>query len=236
VSIAFVTQTTGSAASANNATATVSSTGGNLLVAFVSRSGGLGTGALTSVTDSASNTWTLATRGAVSGGGFTRIECWYAPNASAVTSITFNSATAQTYAWNVVEFSGVATSSPGDVFSPDNSGNASSTTQATPSISTGNANDLVICAIHYAQTTGTESTSGFTDLTNFDDGASGSGRAAYQIVSATGSYSVTWTLGVAKATGTISVSFKAAVVAAPDPFPVAYQKPFRDSQFVHARL
>lgn len=215
---AFVKQTAGNAAAASNATANVTSTTGNLLVALVARIGGTATGALTGVIDSASNTWlpTAVTRGAVSGAQHTRIECWACPNATAVTSVTFQSGTSQYYAWNIVEFSNAATSEPTDVASPDYSSAASSTTITTPSISTTNANDIVIAAIHYPLATGALDSGLANALDDFDDaGNTGSGRAAYEIVAATGSYSATWTLGSARTAGTLTVAFKGGAAAPP---------------------
>lgn len=211
ISASPVTQNVGQGVSSANQTATITATtAGNFVIAFYARSGGLSTGGLTSVTDSASQTWSNLTIGAVSGGVNTRIEAWYIANSASITSVTFNSATAQTNSWNITEWSGVASASPADVESPNPSGNASSTTQATPSITTTNASDLVIAALHFGQTTTTDPSSPWNLLTNFDDAAVGSSRAAYQVVSSTGSYNATWTLAVAKAAGTVTVSLIAA--------------------------
>lgn len=218
MAIALVNQATFDHIAANNDTLTYTSSGsgsGSLMVVFATRSGGLGTGAMTSVTDSAGNTWTRATRGTVSGSGHTRIECWYTYNYAAVTSISLNSATSQYYATNLTEWSGVdTTANPLDVASADGSGGATATTQTTPGVATTVAADLVIAAIHYMQTTGTFNsagatpTTGWTSLTNFDSTTAGSGRAAYQVMSSTGTYSGSWTLGVSAAAGEITVSFK----------------------------
>lgn len=213
----FVRQTVGSGASAANATATITaSTTGNNLYAVYHRSGGLATGAVTSVTDSAAQTWTLrASRGAVSGGTNTRVELWYIENSASITSVTFNSGTAQTNAWNIFEFSGMLASSSLDVASPDNSATTSSTTVATPAVTNTVADALVIVAAHFTQTTST-APAGYTALTNSDDGAVGSGRQAYKIVAATGSQSASWTsLGVARAAGVITAIFKIAATVTP---------------------
>lgn len=206
-----VAQTTGSSASLASVTATIPATvAGNHLIAFFYRSGGLGTGALTSVTDSAGQTWLFATRGAVSGGAHTRVECWYMPSSASITSVTFNSATAQINSWNIAEWPGVEPLNPLDVASPDNSAAASSTSITTPAINTTVAGDLILAAIHHPQTTSTLATAGYTALTDADYSTSGSGRAAYQTGAAIGSYSASWTLGVAQSAGIISVAFKAA--------------------------
>mgnify|MGYP001617064576 CR=1 FL=1 len=212
MAIALVAQATFDHVAANNDTLTYSSSGsgsGSLMVVLASRSGGLATGAMTSVTDSASNTWTLATRGTVSGGTNTRIECWYTYAYSSVTSITLNSSTSQYYASSLTEWSGIETGAdPKDVVSPDNSGGASSTTQTTPTINTTNATDLIIAAIHHGQTTSTDNDGTFTRMTDFDSTTVGSGRASYKFVSSTGGYTDNWTLGSAKSAGHITVSFK----------------------------
>lgn len=215
MAIALVNQNVGSATTANNATATITGTvAGNLIVAIVARSTGA-TGPQTSVTDSASQTWTVATRGQVSGSSNTHMECWYKENSASITSVTFNASVTGSYAWNISQWSGMAIAAPVDVVSPDNSGNTTATSHTTPAITTTNADDLVIGAAHFSQTTAPLTTAGFTALTNFDDAAAGSGRAAYQIVTATGTYSVNWSpLGVTRAAGVITVSFKAAAVAA----------------------
>lgn len=239
MAVTLVRQTTGSSASSANATATITaSTPGNLLVAFYARSGGLGTGALTGVTDSAGQTWTLATRGAVSGVANTRIECWYVASTASVTSVTFSSGTAQINSWNVLEFSGAAASAPLDVASADNSAAAAATTIATPSVTTTADGDLVLAAIHYTQTSGTLATAGFTALTDYDYTTTGSGRAAYRVGAPVGAYSASWTLGAAQAAGVITVAFKAAAGAAVAPdglaVPVAVGSPAVDGTIAAA--
>ncbi len=218
MALALVAQATFDHVAANNDTLTYTSSGsgsGALMVVLASRIGGLATGAMTSVTDSTgTNTWTRATRGAVSGVQHTRIELWYTYAYASVTSISLNSSTSQYYATNLTEWSGIDTSAdPVDVVSPDNSAGAAGTTQTTPTINTTNATDLIIAAIHYAQTTGTDNDGTFTDLTNFDSTTAGSGRAAYKFVSATGGYTDNWTLGVSQAAGLITASFKGTAVA-----------------------
>jgi len=200
-------QVTGSAALANNSPQiTISTRAGSLLVALFTRSGGLGTGALTGVTDSAGNTWRLATRGAVSGQSNTRVEAWYALNAAPVIWVQGLSGTSQTWAWNISEYTAPHYNAL-DVASPDSSGQSGSANVTTPPITTRGTADLVIGAIHYVQDTGTTSTAGFTPLNNFDDGIAGSGRGATKSGAAPGSYSVTWTLGASHPAGTLTISF-----------------------------
>lgn len=209
--VVLLAETVGQAVAGNNAVATVTSRGGTLLVALVTRSGGLATGALTGVTDSAGNTWQLATRGSVSGGTNTRIECWYAVNAAPVTSVTFASAISQTWAWDVLEFSGTVVPTPLDGASTDNSGvSVASASIATPAVTDSYAPDLVIAAAHFGQTTATLATAGFTATADFDDSTVGSGRGAWQVTgNAPGTVGpVTWTLGAARVAGTLTVGFR----------------------------
>lgn len=207
-------QTVGSNATGTaNQAISFTNTIGNLLVLLYARSGGLATGQVTSITDASGNTWTVGTRGAVSGGTNTRLEAWYCANAASTTRITVNSGTSQVNSWSVLEFSGVATTTPLDVASGDNSATASSTTVATPSITTANASDLLIAAAHFPQTT-TTAPSGWTALTDYDYSTTGSGRGAYQVVSATGTYSASWTAGSAVAAGVLTLAFKAGAASA----------------------
>lgn len=210
MAIALVKQTVGQGVSAANQTITATSTAGSLLMLIYSRSGGLATGTVTSVTDTAGNTWTLVTRGSVSGAQHTRIEAWVCPNAAAITSLTVNSGTAQTNSWNVLEFTGAATASPVDAASPDNSGLASTTTVTTVAVTVTDPADMVVAATHFAQTTTTGPTpAGWTALTDWEDAAVGSSRGAYRLPAATGSQgAVTWTLTAARTAGVVTVAVK----------------------------
>ena len=104
--------------------------------------------------------------------------------------------------------SGVATAQAVDAAAGQ--GNASGTTAATPLITTTNANDLLLGAINFPRAvTATLATSGFSALNNFN-ASTVSGRAAYDIVSATGGYSVTWNLSGASTSGGAILALKAA--------------------------
>jgi len=199
-----ISQSAGSAAAANNATASFTSRGGTTLVAMVGRSGGLATGALTGVIDSAGNSWGLVTRGAVSGQSNTRLECWAAFNAAAVTSVTFQSGTSQTYVWNISEWPGSYIAV--DAASPDNSGAGPGTTIDTPSITPSGRADVFLAAAHYnAVTSGTLNTANWAPLLNFDD-AAGSGRAAFVIPNSTAPESAEWLLGSSASAGVVTVA------------------------------
>jgi hypothetical protein len=217
VAIAFVAQTVGSGASSASQAITLSGTIGNLMLLCYARSGGLATGSITGITDTGGNTWAMITRGAVSGSSNTRIECWATIMTASPGTVTVASGTAQTNSWNANEWSGVATTYA-DVASPDGSATTSSTTVTALSVTTTASADLVVAAAHFGQTTTSGLTGGWTALTDFDDAAVGSGRAAWQLAGAAGSVTgPSWTLGTAKAAGICTVSFFAAAVAAAIP-------------------
>lgn len=212
----IVNQSVGTNVSATGGTcAFTTTTLGNGILFTITRTGGLATGALTAVTDDAaggSNVYTRLDRGAVSGGTNTRIETWYSPNAKAASLITYTSGTAQAGGFEVLEISNLDLVGVIDDSSPDNSGTASLTTIATPSINA-QPGDFVYAAAHFGTTTGaTLLTGGWTALTDFDD-AAGIGRAAY-IVAPGGAASASWgTLAVAKQAGVITLAFRPVVLS-----------------------
>jgi hypothetical protein len=125
-------QSTGASESgtANSLTATFSTptTPGNLLV--VSASDDVGsTNHITSVTDSAGDTWTKLldtyTAGHNSDGAL-----WYSPNARSATSVTVHTSSAEAIAISAQEFSGVATSNPVDAASSQSATGTSATSGA----------------------------------------------------------------------------------------------------------
>lgn len=189
-----------------------------LLVAFVTRSGGQGSGALTGITDGVGNTWTRLARGAVSGAMNTRIECWAAA-AQAFTSalsVNFASTVAQSWAWNVTAWPVTGTVNV-DAVSGDNSFAASSTAVATPAITPPSAGDLVLAAGHWPQTTSTLNATGWTALNSFDDGTVGSGRAAYIQPGTSASENAAWTLGTAHTAGVLTVALLGSILGLPQP-------------------
>jgi hypothetical protein len=202
-----VQQTTqANSASATSHALTVTTTAGNALVLFIILNSQ--TGAVSGIADSATNTWALAGATFQSGTN-TRLECWYALNAAAITSVTVTYAAARVTGFNFTEWSGVATVSALDQATFQ--GAASSTTLTTGNITTLNANDLILAGISYSvSTTGTLATGTFTALTDITNGASQRGRAAYRVVSSTGTYNVSWTMGVTAPAGTGIFALKAA--------------------------
>jgi len=101
---------------AGSTTATVTlpraSTQGDLLVLSASVYTGA-TNNITSVTDTAGNTWTRIRALSVSGHNSDG-EMWYSPNAASVTAVTVHLGTVVNTAIEVQEFAGVATVSPLD--------------------------------------------------------------------------------------------------------------------------
>jgi hypothetical protein len=209
----FVSQAAGNSGTTANTSQALSgpTAPATFAVLLVGRSGGLATGALTGVTDTSSNTWTMATRGAVSGVSFTRVELWYCQNYTPATTVTFTSGTSQTNGWNILGFSGLASSGAFDVASPDNSASAAATTYSTPTI-TSTATGLVIAAGQHPTTGGAAPSSPWTALTSWTvNTTGGAGQAAYQNAAA-GSYSATFTQTGTTAAGVVIAAFKDAAV------------------------
>ena len=197
--IGFVSQNSVTAtSSAPSVTISPASTAGNLLVAVVG---------VQSVTDTAGNTWALAT--AATGGAETRSEIWYAKNASSVTSVTVNLPSSFVTLISVSQYSNVDTAAPLDV--ANGQGNASSVNMATPSINTTVAGDLVIANGSFdsgSQPAPTNPGAPWTILTSpthIDKRL----HMAYQVAGAAGPYSTSWTLATAKISSGNIAAFKA---------------------------
>lgn len=198
--------TGGTPAPATSFDVPIASTSGRALVASIAVQAGTTT-SVSSVTDSANNTWIRGPVGLVPGSA-TRIEIWYSTGAAAVASATVRLSAADLASANVSEWSGVATAGALDVSAGQ--GNASSTTASTPLVTTTNANDLVVGAINFPRSvTSALATPGFTSLQDFNT-SSVSGRAGYQTVSVAGSRSLAWTLSGASTSGGAILALKAA--------------------------
>ena len=205
--IALVKQATASTpASTSSFTVPITSTSGHTLVASIAVQAGTTT-SVSSVIDSAGNTWTKGPVGFLSGSN-TRVELWYRTAAAPVASVTVNLSAADLASANVSEWGGVAAAGALDLHKAQ--GNVSSTTAATPAISTTNANDLIVGAINYPlSVSSTLVGAGFSSLDDFTV-STVKGRAAYRIVSATDSYSVAWSLSGASTSGAAILALKAA--------------------------
>jgi hypothetical protein len=202
----FVRQATGSISTGTALGANVNATAGDTLVASIAIAAG-SSKSVVSVRDSTGGTWTKGPVGFLTGAN-TRIEIWYRANVpSGISSVTATISASGAASINVSEWSGVAGVSPVDQQAAR--GNASATNASTPSVTTTNASDVVIGAINYSGTaSSTLTTSGFTALANFSAGSSTNGRAAYQVVSSTGAYQVSWTLSAASASGAAILALK----------------------------
>lgn len=165
------------------------------------------TTSVSSVTDSAGNRWSKGPVGFLAGSN-TRVELWHSTVASPVAQVTANLSAPDIVSANVSEWSGVATTQAVDASGAQ--GNASATTAQTPAIATTNPSDLVVGAINFPRTiSSTLTTPGFSELADFN-ASTVSGRAAYGIVSTTGSYALSWTLSGASTSGAAVLALKAA--------------------------
>jgi hypothetical protein len=177
-------QTVSSSSSGTTVAATFASanTTGDLIIANVSAAGAT----VSSVTDSAGNTYTQAISGCDSHNNCSAI--WYAANIKAGSSNKVTATLSASVSWNAIdiaEFHGVST------LDKTASGTGTSTSPASSSATTTSANELIIGAGN-TDATFTAAGSGFT----WFGSAYGTG-SEYEIVSSTGSY---------KATGTVSYS------------------------------
>ncbi len=187
--------------SAATVTFPVASTAGHLLV--LSASLYTGTSQLISRVSDGKNTWTKVGAYAVSG-QYSDGELWYAANAAPVSSITVTTG-ASSVSLKVMEFSGVATSSPLEVATGKA---ATSTVPSSGSVTPASANDLVIGFIagHSSAQAITVTASGYTLQSQQTSGGSvASLVTGYKVLGAasaqtfTGSFSTSmyWAAGIA---------------------------------------
>jgi len=205
--VALVRQRTGATSvSTTGFNVPIVSTSGNTLVASIAVQAGTTT-SVSSVTDSAGNTWTKGPVGFLSGSN-TRLEIWYSTGAAPVMGVNVNLSAPDLASANVSEWSGVAAAGAFDAAAGQ--GNASSTTASTPAIATMNASDLVVGAINFPlNVSSTLASAGFNSLDDFTV-STVKGRAAYRVVSAAGGYSAAWTLSGASTSGAAILALKGA--------------------------
>ena len=139
-------RTGGTPTAAATLTVPIASGAGNALVATIAVQAGTTT-KVSVVTDSAGNAWTLGPGGPPGRARTRGSRSWHSTGAAPVAGVTVHLSAADLASANVSEWSGVATAQAVDAFAGP--GNASSTTAATPSIATTNANDLVLGAINF---------------------------------------------------------------------------------------
>jgi hypothetical protein len=197
-----VVQTAGAteAAPATSLAATFAgpTTAGDLLV--LSASGNTGaSNHITSVTDSAGNSWSRIGAYEVSGHNSDG-ELWYSANASATTTVTEHTASAAAVAFTVQEFAGVATSAP---LVTSIGASSSGATPASGSIATTLANELVVGFVggHANKQAITVTSPGYATQPQQTTSGSASVLASevtgYRVVSTPGTASVTGSLGTA---------------------------------------
>jgi cellulose synthase/poly-beta-1,6-N-acetylglucosamine synthase-like glycosyltransferase len=143
-SIAFVRSASQTeVAAATSITVTISSTAGDLLVGVIAMNDTDNEAPL-SMTDTAGNTWyKIVTEGSC-GASKNWSSMWYAKNAAAVTSVTFNTSNNDIAAAFVLEFSGADHNAPLDVFHGGcNTGTGPTSGSITPSFT----NDVIVGSI-----------------------------------------------------------------------------------------
>ena len=206
--IQLVQQVTGTGAATSVPVTVPATTAGNALVLVIANGSGL-TNPVSGVTDTAGNAWALGSAGFQSGSN-TRIEIWYALNAASTTQVTVTKGSAAVCAIGITEWAGVA--QVGALDQAAGAGSATATSHTAGPVTTTFANELLIGGISFTgAAVSTLTTPGFTALTDLSN--TQRGRAAYAIVSATGTYSVNWTLSAAANAGNAMVGLKSAAVS-----------------------
>jgi hypothetical protein len=209
-------------------TISTTSTAGNTLILFLMPRTNLGTLPQTfTISDSASNTWVVPPMPASSGapttnppyafqGAAGNYFMAYALNTAAITTFTVAQTNAINLTYSLVEFSNIA--STGAVDQSNATGRSASGTQVTPTLTTTNANDLILGGVNMANAntmTISASSSPTSGWTQIYPTATFQGLF-YQVVSSTGSYQITETVSDgATATGTGIMAFKAAAGCSP---------------------
>jgi hypothetical protein len=168
---------------------------GHLLVLSASVYTGA-TNRITSVTDSAGNTWTRIGTYYVSG-HYSDGEMWYAANAQPVTSVTVHTASAATVSFAVQEYSGISTTSP---LSTSAGASNTSTTASSGSSASTVPNSLVVgfVAGHGSTQAITVTSPGFTALPQrTSTGTATSVVAGYAVAATPGTQGFTTSFGTA---------------------------------------
>lgn len=213
---AFIREGTGSIPSGTSGSATVASTtSGHFLVAIIGTGGGSTNKTVTSISGG-SGTWKYGTTGPGGSTG-THTELWYCYTCNTSTSVTatvnFNQSTGAAVI-HLSEYSGVMTSAdPLETIAGGTGSTPASNTQVTPTITTTNANDLLVAGFSiYNSSVGSATTpSGFTAMTPF---LSGSKRMweDYNASVPAGSYSATWVENASTSSaGVLIAAFKPSV-------------------------
>jgi len=191
---------------------------GNLLVLSAVTSGSR---TISSIVDSRSNTYATADLAAfgTSCTGFVAYSM-LTTSLQVGDTITITWSSTANSAVNISEWSGIATSSPLDQHTNNNSigTNSVSTFSVGPTGTTAQADELVIAAFGYVGSNSGTAGSGYTLLTRVQStGTNRSVHAEYQIVAATGAQTATMDINVASSggTGMAIATFKAAAGGTP---------------------
>lgn len=185
---------------------------GRALVVVAALLDTVGIGALTVSDNSGSNVWAAA--GTITAASLRTATVWYAMNVAAVsTAVTYTfSGTAPRIWATVFEYQGLAPSSMLDAAGAGTSG--SSTAVATGNVTTTNVNDLLIgSAILTTNGIVSAESANYGDMGIITSQNNFSGFGASRLVSATGTYSNTWTSGTTSNWAGIIVSFKVDLAA-----------------------
>ncbi len=180
------------------------------------------------MTDNQGNTYQLAVGSAVN--GTVRTAIYYAENIgtpSGTFTVTFTPAVNSFFAMMAVEWAGLATSSSID---QTNSNFSTSSPAAVTTGTTTQANELVVAVFGNSQSGNTAITkdAAFTeDFVETNGAVFQASEGSYQIVSATGAYTSTWTMASGAAWTCSIATFKQAAAAAGGPFPPWPANPMR---------
>ena len=171
-------------------------TAGDLLVLSASQYTGA-TNRITSVTDTAGNTWTRIGSGYYVSGHNSEGEMWYSPSAKSTTTVTVHTASAATVSFEVLEFAGVAAASPLEVATgTSNTGTAASSGSVTSTV----ANELVVgfVAGHNNAEAISVTSPGYTTQTEqTSTGSIATVITGYQVLASPGAQSFTGSFGTA---------------------------------------
>lgn len=195
-----VTQAKSAQCVAATCAVTISTTAGHLIVVFTYTD--LASSTTLSITDSASQSYSVVTNTPKTSGGTNGVaEMFYKANSAALSSVTCQGSASGTLPCVVYEIAGAATGTPFDANATNAvtvAATATSTSLATGSaLSTNNANDILVYGVgENSTTTGWTAGTGYTIATG--GSISGGGRAAVQTkgVTASGSQGTTtmsWT-------------------------------------------
>lgn len=209
MAIALVGSATPARGGSGTATINQTTTAGNLLVLTIQHQGG----AITGVSDDASNTWTKAGDTQDLGASSQRrVAVYYCLNAAAATAVTVTGSSVIQLLLD--EWSGVGAFGSATVLS-----NAGSTTPASATVTGVSTGDLVYGCLAYVEVSaGTQLQtlqSGYTTTNAYDNGGTSTScvTGAYSLT-ASGTTGPTWTMSTSASTGEVTVTFTPAATGA----------------------